>query len=229
MRGQTSLPALGVALVVLVTATLFAVSVAEGQLATARGDALERETALAVSERLVGAGSSVTARQNVVRADAFDGIDVTDLRETYGLGADDAIRVTLGGEVVLATGEPEAGTTVERLVRVQNRTSRRIVPRFDRSRRVTLPRRSPEATLVIDPAGNATVETVLANGAVLLRDTDGLAGRYEAQLSRYETVALSFEGTGSLSHGDITVRFRPARTRTARLRVTVQRWGDADG
>jgi len=229
VRGQTSLPALGVALVVLVSATLFTVSVAGEQLTGADRDAIERQTAVALSERLVGSTSPVTARENVLRTGALDGVSVRDLRETYGLDRDAAVRVSLDGETVLTAGAPAGGTAVERIVLVQNHTRRTIEPRLDRSRRVTLPRRSSTVTVAIDPTGNSTVETVLANGAVVLRDPDGLSGPYDVDLSRYETATLAFLGTGALRQGDVTITYRPTRTRKASLRVTVQRWGADDG
>lgn len=229
MRGQTSLPALGIALVVLVTTTLFALSVADGQLVTADREAVERGSTLALTDRLVAQNSPVTTRENVLRDGALGALSVDDLREAYGLGPESAVRVSLEGESVVEAGDPDGGTTIERIVLVENRTTRTIRPHFDSSRRVTLPRRSPSLSLEINPAGNATVETVRANDAVILEDPGGLSGRYDVRISRYETATLAFDGTGDLTRGDVTVAYRPAGTRKARLRVTVDRWGDSDG
>lgn len=229
MRAQTSLPSLGVAMVLLVVTTLFALTVASGGLAAENRAALERQSAMALSDRLVAADSPVTARANVLRAGALAGLTVADLGATYGLGPEAAVRVSLDGAAVLTTGSPDGGTTVERLVLVENRTAETITPRLASARTVTLPRRTSNVSVVLRPSGNATIETVRANGAIVLRDPSGLVGRYDVAVPRYETPRFAFEGSGNLTRGDVTIDYWPARTRKARLRVTVDRWGDVDG
>ena len=229
MRGQTSLPALGIALLLLVTTTVFGLAVADGQLAGADREAVEQRSAVAISDRLVAPDAPPTVRENVLGAGNLERLAVSDLRRSYGLGTESAVRVTLDGATVLESGDPSGGTTVERIVLVENRSGRTIQPRLDATRRVTLPRRSPDATLGISPSGNATVWTVRADEEVLLHDSAGLGGTYDVALSRYETATLAFEGSGSLQQGDVVITYHPAQTRKARLGVTVQRWGDPDG
>lgn len=229
MRAQTSLPVLGVALVLVVVATLFAASVANGQLASAAGTAVERQTAAGIAERLVAADSPVTARANVVRDGQLSALSVGDLRSGYGLGAEDAVRVGLGDSEVTATDGTDGGSTVERIVLVETLVERTVQPRFDGTRSVTLPRRTANASVTISPSGNGTVETIRSNGAVVLHDTDGLSGTFDVDVSRFETATLAFQGSGALSRGDVDVDYWPAQTRKATLRVTVNRWSDPDG
>lgn len=229
MRAQTSLPVLGVALLFLTVTTLFAVSVADGQLAAAESSAGERDTAAGIAERLVTPDSPVTVRGNVVRDGALSSLSVPALRRTFGLGDEDAVRVSLGGSTVLATGDPGGGSTVERIVLVESRTEETVTPRFNGTRSVTLPRRTNEVSLDLSPTGSAGIQTVRSNGAVVLYDPDGLSGTYTVNVTRFETATLTFQGPGRLSRGDAAISYRPPQTRKARLRVTVDKWGDSDG
>lgn len=229
MRAQTSLPALGIALILIVATTLFAVSVAAEQLETSRTAALERQDAMTVSDALVAFDADSTVRANVLDAASLRSLSPPALEARYGLESHAGVRLRLGSETVLERGSVDKGTTVERIVLIENRTRRKIVPAFRRTREVTLPRRTTNVSLRIQPRGNVTVETVRANGRIVLENSAGLRGRFEVAVSRYETATLRFLGTGSLSEGDVSVTYWPARTRKSRLRVTVQRWGDRGG
>lgn len=229
MRAQSSLPVLGVALVLLVVTMLFALSVADGQLAAADTETIERQTAAGIAERLVAADSSVTARANVVRPGALSNLGPGDLGTALGLRPDDGASVFLDGDEIVTAGQIDGGSTVERIVLVETRGQESIRPQFTRSPSVTLPRRTPNVTLDVAPNGSTTIQTVRANGAVVLHDPGGLSGQYTVDVPRYETATLTFGGTGSLSSGDVEIEFWPPTTRKARLRVTVQRWGDPDG
>lgn len=228
MRAQTSLPALGIALVLLVTTSVFAVTVAAEQLERSRAGTLEREGAVAVADALVAPDSVVTVRANVVDRAALRSVSPATLEARYGLDSSDGVRIRLGTETVLHRGAVDAGTTIERIVLIENRSRRTIVPTFRQSRQMTLPRRTPNVTLRIRP-DNATVETVRVNGRIVLDNPTGLRGRFEVPISRFETATIEFVGSGRLSSGDVRVSYWPARTRKSRLRVTIQRWGDAGG
>lgn len=229
MRAQTSLPTVGVALVLLVMTTLVALSVADGQLASADREAVERRAAVAISERLVAASAPVTTRENVLTNGSLTTLSVADLRERYGLGRQSAVRVTMAGREVIEGGDPTGGTTIERIVLVESRAARSFQPRFQGSRAVTIPRRTPAVTLQLTPGAGRTITVVRSSGEVVLRETAGLRGQYTVSLSTAETARLTFEGIGTLQQGDVTITYRPAQTQKARLRVTVDRWGDPDG
>lgn len=229
MRAQTSLPAVGVALVVLVTTTLFAVTVADEQLEASRGTALERESAMGLADSLVAADASVTRRANVLAGGALESLDPGTLEAVHGLEPTAGVELRLDGRPILSRGAPADGSTIERIVLIERRSARAIVPRFNTTRAVTLPRRTPNATVRLSPSGNTTVTRILVDERVLRRDPGGLEGVHIVPTSRFETPTLRFQGPGSLSRGDVRVTYYPARTRKATLSVTVRRWGEPDG
>lgn len=229
MRAQTSLPALGIALLLLVSTTLFAMVVAEEQLRTSGSAALERETATSVADALVAAESPVTHRANVVDNDTLAALDAATLESTFGLESTAGIRVGLSNRTLVSQGAVDGGTTIERIVLVEDRSRRTLTPRFRATRNVTLPRRTPNATLELSPSGNTTIEVVRVDGRVVLENPAGLADTHTVPVSRYRTATLAFEGSGTLSSGDVRVTYYPARTRKATLSVTVKRFGDPDG
>lgn len=221
MRGQTSLPALGIAFLVLTAGVVLGVTAAGAALRDADRPALQRQAAAALSDRLVGADAPVTARANVVNASALSTLTATDLRDRYGLSADAAVRVTLDDRTLVSAGDPGGGSTVDRIVLVERRDARTLTPSFDGARSVTLPRRTPRVTLTLRPPPNATVRTVRVDGRVRLHDPSGLNGTYEIPVSTLETARIRFVATGPLAGDDVTVGYYPSRTEKARLGVTV--------
>lgn len=220
MRAQTELVALGVAFVLLTGTVVAGVVLANGALASAERDALERQTATALSERLVSGDATHAPRENVLSSERF-GLDETTLRERYNVPAGTDVRISLGGEQIVETGPVTDGTTVERLVLVERRTTEQLQPDFDNSRTVTLPRRTSNARLTIDPPEQTTVERVRANGRVVLSNESGLEGTLEVSLSPFETTTLSFETVGVLEEGSVLVEYEPPETHKETLRVTV--------
>lgn len=112
---------------------------------------------------------------------------------------------------------------------MENRTSRTLEPPFRTTRRVTLPRRTPNVTLRLAPAGNTTIDRVRAGGRVALDRATGLNGTYVVDVPRFRTVTLKFESSGRLVRGDVRVTYYPARTEKTTLTVTVDRQGAANG
>jgi hypothetical protein len=229
MRAQTSLPAVGVALVLLVTTATFAVAFADERLGSSRARTLERQAAAAVADSLVSAQSAVTRRGNVLDAGALERLDAGDLTTEHGLHGDSAVRVSVGERVLVARGSASGGRRVERIVLIENRSRRTIEPPFRTTRRVTLPRRTPNVTLQLAPAGNTTIDRVRVGGRVVLSRGAGLNGTYSVDVPRFRTATLGFESSGRLERGDVSVTYYPARTEKTTLSVTVDRWGAADG
>lgn len=219
MRAQLELPALGIALLVLTAALVVGTSVAQSSLGAAERATLERETAAGVSDQLVSDEAEITHRENVLNESALEELSGATLGE-YGLPAETNGTVRLDGRVVAARGRAESGTTVERIVLVENRQIETIEPAFEGTNRVTLPRRTGAATLQIQPA-NATVKRVQANERVVLENASGLDGTFDVSLSRLKTTTLQFDATGQLTDGAVRVEYYPPDTRKAILAVTV--------
>lgn len=210
MRGQANLPALAVALLVVTTTTGLAVVIADGAFASAERDAGERATAAAIADRLVAADSPLTERRNVLNAGRLGADTVQAV-----VPAEASVRVALDDETVFERGDPR-GPTVRRIVIVADRQTVTLTPPLEFGT-VTLPRRSPRATIAID--SSADVRTVRANDRVVLHDPAGITGSHDVNLSRYETTKLRFEGEANAD--DVTVTYYPRQTTKGRLEVTV--------
>jgi len=221
MRAQSSLPALGVALLLLTAATLLGVTAANGALAAADRDALDRQAAVALSDRLTADRAPVTTRPNVVNDTRLDTLNASTLRATYGLDEDAAVRVRLGNRTLAAAGDPTDGVTVRRLVLREATRQRTLTPAFTGTRTVTLPRRTDALELTLAPPDGTTLRQVEANGRVVLRNTSGLSGTYEVPVSPLETTRLRFDADGPLGTGSVRIGYAPERTRKAELAVTV--------
>lgn len=210
MRAQANLPALAVALLVVSTTTGLAIVIADGAFASAQRDATERATATAIGDRLVAADSPLTDRRNVLNETRLTHAEVAGVVPD---GTD--VRVAIDGDVVFERGDP-SGPTARRLVMVAERQTVTVTPPLEYGA-VTLPRRSPSATVRID--ASADVTAVRANDRVVLYDPAGITGRHDVRLSRYETTTLRF--AGDVDPGEVAVTYYPRQTTKGRLEVTV--------
>lgn len=221
MRAQTELPAIAIAFLLFTVVTVLVVGAADTARRSADRPAIQRQEATGLSEQLVSQHAPITRRANVLAAGSATELTASDLYEQYGLSPDHDARIRLDDELVAATGNLTGGTTVDRLVVIENRVEQTVQPSFENNRSVTLPRRTPNATVDIDPANGTVVRSVRANDRVLLRNESGLQGQFEISLSRYETVTLHFETAGFLSEDAVRIEYYPAETRKATLTVTV--------
>lgn len=219
-RSQTELPALGVALVLVTSTVVLGVFLANSALTTAERPSIEKQTAAALSERLVAADAPHTTRQNVLSAQRVKALDERTLRERLNIPDDTDVTVRLGGETLVGAGVTD-GSTTERIVLVERRTQETLSPDFDNSRTVVLPRRTSNATLTIRPPSRTTVERVYANNRIVLSNETGLEGTFDVSLSPFATTTLRFEGVGTLADGSVRIEYAPPETTKARLEVRV--------
>jgi hypothetical protein len=219
-RAQANLVALVAALVALTTVSTVAVVVANGALADATREPVERQSATALADRLVASDGPVSVRENVLNETRVDGLDADAVRDLAALPESADVRVRVDGETIVETGDVTGGTTVRRVALVVDRDPRTVTPGLDGRDRVTLPRRTPWVAVDVAPsAGDVT--TVRANGRVVLHDPDGLdAGRYRVNVSRRVTPTLSFAGA-DLATGAVDVTYAPADSRKVVVEVTV--------
>lgn len=213
-RGQANLVALAVALVALISATTLGLVVADGALADAERDPLERRAAVAAADRLVTA-EETTVRPNVLAAAALRSLDGADIDSLAPPVEGRDVRLRVDDETLFERGDPTGGTTVSRVVLVAERTTRSRTVTASDGTTLTLPRRTPRVQLTFGVS--ADIETVRLNGRVVLHDPDGLTGQFTVRASRYETATLAFEG-GS---GEVALTSHPLQTTKATLRVTV--------
>lgn len=217
-----NLPALAVALLVVTAVAVVSFGMADRAFVSADRDADERRVAVALSERLVGTETPLTARPNVLDADELDGMDAERVRSLFPVVGERDVRVRLGNRTLAESGEATGGTTVRRIVLVEEREEVSLTPDLSADEpAVTLPRRSPSARLAIDPPEGTTVTVVRANDRVVLRNASGMEGEFGVRLSEFETTTLSFESEGDLPAGSVEVTYSPAETRKELLAVTV--------
>ncbi|WP_121821967.1 DUF7263 family protein [Halostella salina] len=222
-RAQANMPALLVALIALSTVAGVGLFVADDAVGSATRDAGERRVAVGLSDRLVSADGPLAVRANVLDARAVASLTPAAFESQYPVARDHAVRVTLDGEPLVSTGDADGGTTIRRVVLVERRERVTRTPALgaNREQSVTLPRRTPNATVELSPPNGTTVTTVRANGRVVLHDDAGVEGTATVDLSRFETATLTFASSDRLPDGSVTVTYYPSRTRKALLGVTV--------
>lgn len=219
-RGQTGLPALAVALLVLTMVTGIGLAMGDSAIRSADREPADRRVAVSLAAGLVAPESPLTERANVVNGSELSTFDERRLRSAFPVTDDTPVTVELDGEPVADTGETGDGTTIRRLVIVEERSSETIEPALGWRRTVTLPHRGYRATLTLTPPAGTNVTTVRANDRVVLHDESGLSGSYEISLSRFETTTLRFSADGPLPRGSVEIEYGAIRSRKATLAVT---------
>jgi hypothetical protein len=217
-RAQANLVAVAVGLILLTVVATAAVTLADGALAGADRDPRERHAAAALADRLVAPDSPVTERANAVNESAARNLTAADVDALAPAVENRSVAVGLGGETILARGDPSGGTTVRRVVLAGTRvTQSRTVSLSERAR---LPNRTDRLRIRIDPGGNTTVHTVRVNDRVVLYDPDGLSGTTTVETTRLANATVRF-GTGGNSSGTATVTGYPLDATATTLEVTV--------
>jgi len=217
-RAQTTLPAVAVALVLLTLVTALALGLADSAIASVERTPDERRVAAATADRLVAADGPVADRANVLNGSRVDAFDGATLRNRTPTTAGYAVEVRLGGDAVATAGDVTRGTTIRRLVLVEQTDTRTVDPE---SRQVTLPRRATSATVTFSPGGGAAVRTMRVNDQVRLHDDSGLRGAYEVDLTPYRTTRIEFQTPGQIGSDAVAITYETPRTTKTTLSVTV--------
>lgn len=214
-RGQTNLPVLAVALVVLTAVTGMTLAMAEGAYLSAERDADERAMAVSLADRFVAADAEVTRRENVLDAASladFSRVDAAEMVPAID-GAD--VRIRVGDETLVDHGDPDGGTTIRRIALVAETDTWRAETTTD-GEGLTIPRRTDAVALDVD----GDVHTIRINDRPVAHDSTGIAerqGSIRVETSRYETVTVSAAGSG----GSVGVEAFPEHTEKAVVAVTV--------
>lgn len=210
-RGQASLLALVVSLVVLTSVMGVALAVVDGAYRSAEREPAERRIATSLAERLVSEESGHTTRVNVVNRTAIHTLTGEQLDHTHPFTRGTALHIRLGNETIVERGDPTGGTTIRRFVLSEHR--RQVTQSV--SETPTIPAGNQQATIVIPPGVTAT--TVRANDRVVLHEPEGLTGSFEITLTGRESTQLRVEGGAEAT----TVTYTEIRTRPTELVVTV--------
>lgn len=221
-RAMSTLLSLVTAIAVLTVVVGGTLIVVEGAFRDAeRGDA-ERAVALQASERLVAADGPVAERPNVLATDSLAALNASDLRD---LGASDrfAMAVTVDGVDRATVGGPGPGHVIRRIVLVERsqRVQRSPPVAAQEGHEVTLPVRTEQFTIDLDPPEGTTVTAVRSGGRIVLENESGLAGSHQIATARYSTLHLAFETEGPLSTGDVELAYDATSREKAVLAVTV--------
>lgn len=217
-RGQTTLPAVGLALVLLTAVTALSVAMADSAITGADRTPDERRAAAATADRLVAADGPLGDRANVLNESRTAAFTEVELRRVAPPAEEYAVAVTLNGERIAKSGDPVSGTTIRRLVLLERPRTETLEPDGSTA---TVPRRADEATVTLSPSNGTTIRTVRANDRVVLHNASGLDGTFEVSLVPSRTTTLRFQAVGVISPGTIRVVYDAPRTTKTTLAVTV--------
>lgn len=221
-RGQATLLAAAVAVVLLVGTTALGVALADDALRSADRRPLERHAARTLVDRLATADAT-THRDGVVRADRMTNLTAADLAALAPATEGRDVRVRLGNETLVAAPDAGRGTTVRRVVRVGRRERGEARTALARDRNLTVPAGVERVRVYVTTGNNTTATTVLADGRPVLHAAAGVTGTSVVRVSRHDPTRLRVRLR--TARGDPTGRVRidyvRVRTRPAVLEVTV--------
>ncbi|RRJ29182.1 DUF7263 family protein [Halocatena pleomorpha] len=211
-RGQASLLALVVSLVVLTAILGLALTVVDGAYRSADRDPHERRIATSLADRLVSERSPYTTRASVMNETKLRTWSGQQFTNTYPFTNKAELHVRAGNETIIERGTPTGGTTVRRIV-LQERHQQQTTPI---SENPVIPAGIQRTTITV-PA-RASVTTIHANDRVVLHDPSGLTGSFEIALTGLEPTQL--RATEERSDA-VTVTYARVQTTPTELVVTV--------
>ncbi|GAD52089.1 hypothetical protein MBEHAL_0849 [Halarchaeum acidiphilum MH1-52-1] len=226
-RGQASLLALGVALLLVTGSLGVALALASGAFAGADRDAADARLADSLAARAVAADGPFAdgGRANVLRAAAVENLRGADIDEAFPAARGHAVRVTLDGAVLAETGDASGGPVVRRLVLIASHGNRTDAPAFgnesESGAAFALHERTAALDVALAPPNGTRITAVRVDGRVVLRDPRGLRGTYHVATSRYRNASVAVEADGPLPAGSVVLVSHPETSRTAILGVRV--------
>lgn len=206
-RGQATLLATAVAVVLLVGATTLGVALADDALRDADREPLERRAAVTLADRLTTANAT-SYRDGVVRADRIRNLTTADLERLAPPVAGRDVRIRIDGETVVTGPDAAGGTTVRRAVRVgRERHGRRRIDLGGR-RTLTVPAGVDRVRIYLVTGANTSVPTVLADRRPLLHADDGVEGTARVDVARYDPTRLRFVTETATANDSVRGRAR---------------------
>jgi len=220
MRAQLNLPSLGVALLLVTAAVGLSLTVAQGAFAGAEREPVRSHAANALADRLVAADGPLAKRENVLDAAELDALNASQLRAAFPVVGNRTVAVRLDDRTLARTGAVSNPTTVRRVVLVANTTTRTLAPALSTGE-LTIPRRTGQVTVRIDPPTGTTVRAVRVNDRTVLLNDSGLRGAFSIRTSRWASTTLAFDANGALPAGSVRVTYQVERTTKGVLVVAV--------
>lgn len=218
-RGQANLLSLAAALVLLTTATVGSVLLANVALADADTDPDARHAARTLATRLVAADASHTRGPNVVSESEIRSLTAADVDRLAPSVRGRPVRVRLGDADLVERGDP-GRVRIRRLVRVERTATRTATVDLSVRRSASLPNRTPSVELSVTTGNDTDLTAVRANDRLVLRDPDGLSDTYEVRVPRVAPPTLTFELEGG-DEGDVAIRWTETNATVETLEVTV--------
>ncbi|GAA0309471.1 DUF7263 family protein [Halarchaeum salinum] len=220
-RGQASLLALGVALLLVTGALGVALVATHGAFAGVDRDASDARLADSIATRAVAADGpfSDRGRANVLRESSLRNLSAADLEAAFPAARGHAVRIALDGEVLVATGDASMGAASRRIVLVATEETRSYGPRFGNDTRFALGERASALDVTIEPPNGTRVTTVRVGGRVVLHDPRGLAGAYHVRVSAYRPASVAVDADSPLPAGSVGLVAHTEATRTGVLEV----------
>jgi hypothetical protein len=223
-RGQATLLATAVAVIVLVGATALGVALADGALRDADRNPMERRAATTLADRLTTANAT-SHRDGVVRADRVQNLTAADLERLAPPVAARDVRVRIDGETVVESPDAAGGTTVRRAVRVgrEQRAEQQVDLQADHN--LTVPAGVEQVRVHVTTGENTTVPTVRADGRPVLHALDGVEGGTTVPVAAADPTRLRFAAETETESGTVRGQARVTYVRVdaepAVLEVTV--------
>ncbi|WP_157744225.1 DUF7263 family protein [Halopenitus persicus] len=222
-RAQAAFPTLVVALVILTSATVLAVSVADEARTAAERDGVTRGAAVTLADVLVDPEGPTTRRRNVLDREATLALSAETVENAVPAVRGRAFRIRIAGDAVaelpveertiLERGSVRGGERTSRiavLAHSENRTHRVHVD-GETTREASAAARTATVRIV---SGNVTA--VRVNDRVVLHRPDGIRGSATVDLPRGRAATVAFTGIGV-----VEVRIEHERRTPVVLRVTV--------
>ena len=217
-RGQASLVAVAVGVVLVVAAAGLGVTLADGALRGADREPIERRAAAGLADRIASADAT-SRRPGLLRA-GIRNLTATEADALAPAVRDRPIRVRLDGRIVFERGRLAGATTVRRVVGVARpAATERSVELADRPT-IELPPGVGRVRVYVRAGNNTTVTALLADGRPVLHADGGIEGTAVVRLDRRGRTELRVRTDGS-TRGVLRVNYVRLGREPAVLEVSV--------
>jgi hypothetical protein len=217
-RGQASLVAVAVGVVLVVAAAGLGVTLADEALRSADREPVERRAATGLVDRIASANAT-SRRPGLLRAGVRN-LTAAEVDALAPAVRNRPVRVRLDGRTVLERGRLGGATTVRRVVGVARPTAaERSIELADRTN-LTLPPGVGRVRVYVRAGNNTTVTALFADGRPVLHADGGIEGTAVVRLDRRGRTDLRV-GIDGPARGVLRVNYVRVEREPATLEVSV--------